>query len=141
MPGAPSWAGSRFITSLRDKDRLRAGRDPCLGGDAADGGAMHPEDAGDIGAGAPGCEHAENLGLLMRHQHRASPADAALFASRLETGAGALLKHGTLELGEAAEHLHHHASCRARGVDRLGQGPEASLLSVDPVQDMQEILE
>lgn len=55
---------------------------------------MDPEDAGDIGAGAPGCEHAEDLDPLMRHQHRTPPADAALFTSRLETGTGALLKHG-----------------------------------------------
>jgi hypothetical protein len=33
-----------------------------VAGDAAGRGAVHPEGASDIGAGAAGCEHGENLG-------------------------------------------------------------------------------
>ena len=59
-------------------------RGPRLGGDAADGCAMDPEDAGDIGAAAPSGEHAENFALLMRHELRTPPALATLFAGRLK---------------------------------------------------------
>ena len=41
---------------------------PRLGGDAADGGAMDPEDAGDFGAGAASGEHRDNLGSLLRQE-------------------------------------------------------------------------
>ena len=49
------------------------------------------------------------------------------------TGAGSLSDHGALELGEGPKHLHHHASGRTGGVDRLCQGrkvaPAASIFS------------
>jgi hypothetical protein len=43
---------------MRARRSIAAGVD----GDAAGRCAVHPEGASDIGAGAAGCEHAENLG-------------------------------------------------------------------------------
>ena len=102
---------------------------------------MDPEDAGNIGAVAAGSEHVENFGSLLRPQLRTSPARTAAGAGRLQTGAGSLAHHGALEFGEAAEHLHHHASGRTGGVDRLGQGAEVGTRGVDLLQDVQQILE
>ena len=102
---------------------------------------MNPKDTGDIGTRAAGGEHGENLRPLMRHQLWPPATPAALFASRLQTGAGSLANHGPLEFGERAEHVHHHASSRAGGVDRLGQGAEVGTRSIDLFQDVKEILE
>ena len=40
-----------------------------------------------------------------------------------------------------ADHLHHHASGRRRGVDRLGQRAEAGASFVNPLHDVQHILQ
>src|SRR5690242_13804689 len=63
---------------------------PCLGGNPADGGSMDPEDAGDIGPGATGGEHPENLGPLVWQELRTPSALPAALAGRLQTGAGSL---------------------------------------------------
>jgi hypothetical protein len=44
---------------------------------------MHPEDAGDFGAGAAIGEHRENLGSLPRHELGSPAALSTLFARRL----------------------------------------------------------
>ncbi len=102
---------------------------------------MDPEDAGDIGAGAAGGEHAKNLGPLPRQQLGAPPTRAALRTGRLQTSVGSLAHHRSLEFGEAAKHLHHHAPGRTGGVDCLGQGAEVGARGVDLLQDVQQVLE
>ena len=42
-----------------------------------------------------------------------------------EAGRGTLADHGALELGEAADHLHHHSPAGHRGVDVLRHRAEA----------------
>ncbi len=102
---------------------------------------MDPEEAGDIGSAATGGEHPENLGLLVCQELRTPSALSAALAGRPQTGAGSLPDHGALELGEGPKHLHHHASGRTGGVDRLCQGAEGGARRVDLLQDMQQILE
>jgi hypothetical protein len=85
----------RCGTVSRNRDRLRCGSG--LSGDAPYGGAVDAKDAGDIGAAATRGKHAENFGSLMRHQRWTPPANAALFASSLETGVGSLAHHGAFE--------------------------------------------
>jgi hypothetical protein len=100
-----------LVKRSQDRDRVQYGSR--LSGDAPDCGAVDAKETGDIGAAASGGEHAENFGSLMRHKRWTPPADAALFAGRLEAGAGSLAHHGAFEFSKAAEHLHHHASHRA----------------------------
>jgi hypothetical protein len=60
MCAATCWYYKRvsFFIAMRARRSIAAGVD----GDAAGRCAVHPEGASDIGAGAAGCEHAENLG-------------------------------------------------------------------------------
>ena len=48
---------------------------------------MDPEEAGDIGSGATGGEHPENLGLLVCQELRTPSALSAALAGRRQTGA------------------------------------------------------
>src|SRR3954468_22215379 len=73
--------------------------------------------------------------------YRVSQLACLWTANSGQTGAGSLPDHGALELGERPEHLHHHASGRTGGVDRLCQGAEGGARRVDLLQDMQQILE
>ena len=102
---------------------------------------MYPEDAGDFGAGAACGEHREDLGSLLRHELGSPPARSAMVAGGFQPGAGTLAHHGALEFGEGSEHLHHHASGRSGGVDRLRQGAEVRARRIDFLQDVEEILE
>lgn len=58
---------------------------------------------------ATGEHHLPHLDSLVRLQLRSAPTDAPLCARSLEPGARPLARHRALELGEAAEDLHHHA--------------------------------
>jgi hypothetical protein len=88
---------------------------------------MNPKDTGDIGASAAGGDHGENLRPLMRHQLWPPATPAALFASRLQTGAGSLANHGALEFGERAEHLHVRLLYSKDGLSGARIDPEALL--------------
>ena len=54
---------------------------------------------------------------------------------------GALPDHGALELGEGADHLHHHPAGRRGGVDVLGQRAEAGACLADLLHDVQQVLQ
>jgi hypothetical protein len=58
-----------------------------------------------------------------------------------EPRARALADHRALELGEGAHHLHHHAARRGGGVDRLRERAEARARRLDPLHDVEEVLE
>ncbi|HEV3232313.1 MAG TPA: hypothetical protein VG245_08670 [Candidatus Dormibacteraeota bacterium] len=45
---------------------------------------------------------------------------------------------GALELGEYAEHLHHHAAGGRRGIERLGGGAEGDAGLVELIEDVSE---
>jgi hypothetical protein len=60
---------------------------------------------------------------------------------RRQAGPGSLTDHGPLELGEGADHLHHHAPGRDRGVDSFRQRPEAGMFAFDPLHDGEQILQ
>ena len=68
-------------------------------------------------------------------------ADASFGPGGGETGRGALPDHRALELGEGADHLHHHAPGRGGGVDVLGDRPEAGARLADPLHDVQHVLQ
>src|SRR3546814_8227505 len=58
-----------------------------------------------------------------------------------KAGAGAIADHGPLELGEASHHSHHHPPCRGGGVDRFGQRTKARSRELDPLHDVQHVLQ
>jgi hypothetical protein len=58
-----------------------------------------------------------------------------------ESGGGPFPDHGAFELGEGADHLHHHASSRRSGVDRLGDRAEARAGVGDALHDVQHVFQ
>src|ERR1017187_6889321 len=50
-----------------------------------------------------------------------------------------LLEHRALELGERADHLHHHPTRRRRRVDRFGKAAKASLFLLDAIHDREHV--
>ena len=64
------------------------------------------------------------LELFVRHDGLAS-ALASACRRRVETGAGSLADEIALELPERAEDVKYEPTSWRRGVDRLGEGPEA----------------
>ena len=79
--------------------------------------------------------------MLLRGEFGLSAAVAALGACRAEACLGPFPDHGALELGEGAQHLHHHAArCRC-AVDVFGQRAEAGACFLDLVQDEQQVLQ
>src|SRR3546814_4447002 len=70
-----------------------------------------------------------------------SSADPPFGTCLGKAGAGAFADHGPLELGEASHHLHHHPPCRGGGVDRFGQRTKARSRELDPLHDVQHVLQ
>jgi hypothetical protein len=70
---------------------------------------------------------APQLRLLSDQRRKATQEYAekriTIYASR-----GALADHGSFELSERADHLHHHVPGRSCGVDALGDRPEYALV-------------
>ena len=66
----------------------------------------------------------------------AAPAAASGLA--LQPGGDALHDQRALELGEHAEHLHHHPARRCPGVERLGRGAEDHTGLVKLVNDLRQ---
>jgi hypothetical protein len=60
------------------------------------------------------------IGLLLRSQFWRSPTNAPFPASSVQTNVCALPQHRAFEFGKRSDHLHHHASGRRGGIDRLG---------------------
>jgi len=81
------------------------------------------------------------VGALNRGKFRATPTDSPFRARLREPRARALADHRALELGEAADHLHHHAPCRGRRIDALGQRAEARARYLDALDQVQQVLE
>ena len=73
---------------------------------------------------------ADFLALVVR-QLRLAARVASFLAGAFQTGAGALPDHLALELGEDADHLHHHAPGGRGRVDGLGQRTESGSGRVD----------
>ncbi|HSZ06867.1 MAG TPA: hypothetical protein VK778_16900 [Solirubrobacteraceae bacterium] len=63
---------------------------------------------------------------------------AATSGLALQPGSDALHDQRTLELGEHAEHLHHHPAGRGAGVERLGRGAEDHTSLVKLVNDLRK---
>ncbi len=71
----------------------------------------------------------------------ASTADASFGPGGGDAGGGSLPDHGALELGERADHLHHHAAGRGGGVDVLGDRAEAGAGIGDSLHDVQHVFQ
>jgi len=57
-------------------------------------------------------DHLDHLPSLAHGELGASAANSPLSAGALQSGTGALTDHLALELGETADHLHHHTAGR-----------------------------
>jgi len=74
-----------------------------------------------LGAGLAAGEDAfGDFAALDRVELLAPAPNAAFSACRLQTGRRPFPDHCTLELGEASDHLHHHATRWRRSINRLG---------------------
>lgn len=83
-------------------------------------GGRHPEALGhrfDGDLRAP--QQRPSRRQILGRERRGTPADAALVARRLKSGAGALANNGALELGQARENMKHQASAGGGGIDGL----------------------
>jgi len=74
-----------------------------------------------LGAGlAAGDDAFGDFAALDRVEFLAPAANAAFSARRGQTGRRPFPHHRTLKLGEASDHLHHHATRWRRSINRLG---------------------
>lgn len=112
------------------------------GDDARDGGFADAVEPRHLGTGlAAGRDGLGDFAALLVAELGPTPADPSFCASLGKAGAGTLADHGPLELGEASHHLHHHPPCRGGGVDRLGQRTKARSRVLDPLHDVQHVLQ
>ena len=65
--------------------------------------------------------------------------DATFLTGSFKSGPGAFPKHGPFELGEGADHLHHHPSCGGGRVDGLGQAAESRAGLLDALHDREHV--
>ena len=101
---------------------------------------MYAEESRGVRGGlATSFHEPDDLQTLLWFQLRRSATDAAFLTSRLDPGKRSLLQHGTLELGEGTDHLHHHAPGRGRGVDRLREATEPGLTLLDSLHEGQHV--
>src|SRR4029077_20500307 len=82
-----------------------------------------------------------DFAALSRIELLAPAPDAAFSARRGQTGGRPFADHGAFELGEATDHLHHHATRWRRGVDRLGDRAEAGAGGADSLHDVEYVFQ
>ena len=115
---------------------------PMLGDDPRHGWLADVVEARHLGAGLPAGDDAfGDFAPFGGVELLASTADTSLGPGGGDAGRGPLPDHGALELGERADHLHHHAAGRGGGVDVLGDRPEAGARLGDPLHDVQHVLQ
>jgi len=68
-------------------------------------------------------------------------ADTPFSSCRSEAGRGPLANHRAFELGECADHLHHHAPGWSGGVDVLRDRAEPRAGFGDPLHDVQHVFQ
>jgi hypothetical protein len=102
---------------------------------------MDAEEPGDVRCRAACVQHGEDLGLLLGRELGLPAAVAALGACGAQARLGSFAHHGALELGESAEHLHHHAAGSRGAVYVFGERAESGAGLFDLVEDEQQVLE
>src|SRR3546814_176860 len=112
------------------------------GDDARDRGFADAVQPCHLGTGlATGGDGFGDFATLLVAELAPSSADPPFGTCLGKAGAGAFADHGPLELGEASHHLHHHPPCRGGGVDRFGQRTKARSRELDPLHDVQHVLQ
>lgn len=110
-------------------DRTRSGQKP------RDCCRVHLEQPRSVsGCSAAFRQRLANLRLLLRRQLGTASADPPVFASSFQARLGSLPKHGSFELGECSDNLHHHSPCWRGYVDRLGETAESG--SASPIRSI-----
>ncbi len=66
-------------------------------------------------------------------------AEAVKVSGSVQPGLGAFAKHGSLELREYPDHLHHHPACRSGCVDRLSQATESRSGFLELLHDCEHV--
>lgn len=89
----------------------------------------------------PRVDQLDDFLLLIWLELGFASAYAALLASGFESADRALSHHGTLELCEEPDDLHHHSAGRRGGVYRFGQASEAGAFTIEGLDDGQQVLE
>ena len=111
--------------------------------DAVEGGLRDPErlaDGGDVGFPA-GMQPFGECDLLGVNQLLRAAANPSAGTSRRQTGIGALLDQGPLELGQRPEDVEDQLAAGGGGVDRLGQRAKPDALRFQPVDGRDQVLE